>query len=219
MSKLSALPAILYAVFLMWHHIYYTCVIFTNIKSIITHLYIPKCTPDNTNIWIHIESKNEYFIYTVYNCVCAKSIHSKFQMRFGSRAVWALWLKEEDAWVNGIILIAWFMWPTWGPSGANRTRVGAMLAPWTLLPEGFLCLYSLSGRASYHTIPWSLKIARFGFKLLQFQLNCPILKFYRHHDSASRLREIARFGDKTSCRLVNRGQGDWKHSYAIAKER
>ena len=25
------------------------------------------------------------------------------------------------------------MWPTWGPSGANRTQVGPMLAPWTLL--------------------------------------------------------------------------------------
>ena len=31
-------------------------------------------------------------------------------------------------------LIARFMGPTWGPSGADRTQVGAMLAPWTLLP-------------------------------------------------------------------------------------
>ena len=30
-------------------------------------------------------------------------------------------------------LIARFMGPTWGPSGANRTQVGPMLAPWTLL--------------------------------------------------------------------------------------
>ena len=30
-------------------------------------------------------------------------------------------------------LIARFMEPTWGPSGANRTQVGPMLAPWTLL--------------------------------------------------------------------------------------
>ena len=29
--------------------------------------------------------------------------------------------------------IAKFMGPTWGPSGANRTQVGPMLAPWTLL--------------------------------------------------------------------------------------
>ena len=30
-------------------------------------------------------------------------------------------------------LIAEFMGPTWGPSGADRTQVGPMLAPWTLL--------------------------------------------------------------------------------------
>ena len=32
-----------------------------------------------------------------------------------------------------ITLIARFMGPTWGPSGASRTEVGPMLAPWTLL--------------------------------------------------------------------------------------
>ena len=34
--------------------------------------------------------------------------------------------------------IARFMGPTWGPSGANRTQVGPMLAPWTLL-SGITC--------------------------------------------------------------------------------
>ena len=34
--------------------------------------------------------------------------------------------------------IARFMGPTWGPSGADRTQVGPMLAPWTLL-SGYLC--------------------------------------------------------------------------------
>ena len=33
---------------------------------------------------------------------------------------------------NSIALIARFMGPTWGPSGADRTQVGPMLAPWTL---------------------------------------------------------------------------------------
>ena len=32
-----------------------------------------------------------------------------------------------------VTLIARFMGPTWGPSGADRTQVGPMLAPWTLL--------------------------------------------------------------------------------------
>ena len=31
-------------------------------------------------------------------------------------------------------LIARFMGPTWGPSGADRAQIGPMLAPWTLLP-------------------------------------------------------------------------------------
>ena len=31
-------------------------------------------------------------------------------------------------------LIASFMGPTWGPSGADRTQVGPMLTPWTLVP-------------------------------------------------------------------------------------
>ena len=34
-------------------------------------------------------------------------------------------------------LIARFMRPTWGPSGAHRIQVGPMLAPWTLLSGTF----------------------------------------------------------------------------------
>ena len=34
---------------------------------------------------------------------------------------------------NQYFLIARFMGPTWGPSGAVRTQVGPMLAPWSLL--------------------------------------------------------------------------------------
>ena len=34
------------------------------------------------------------------------------------------------------------MGPTWGPSGADRTQVGPMLAPWTLL-SGYICLKHL----------------------------------------------------------------------------
>ena len=32
-------------------------------------------------------------------------------------------------------LIARFMGPTWGPSGTDKTQVGPMLAPWTLLSK------------------------------------------------------------------------------------
>ena len=34
---------------------------------------------------------------------------------------------------SGTPLITRFMGPKWGPSGADRTQVGPMLAPWTLL--------------------------------------------------------------------------------------
>ena len=37
-------------------------------------------------------------------------------------------------------LIAKFMGPTWGPSGADRTQADPMLAPWTLLSGYSICL-------------------------------------------------------------------------------
>ena len=53
--------------------------------------------------------------------------------------------------------IARFMGLTWGPSGANRTQVGPMLAPWTLLSERFItktncCHLMLSDENSFLTI-------------------------------------------------------------------
>ena len=50
-------------------------------------------------------------------------------------------------------LTARFMGPTWGPSGADRTQVGPMLAPWTLLSLFlwsnnslvFICIYASLG--------------------------------------------------------------------------
>ena len=46
-----------------------------------------------------------------------------------------IYMKWEYSWITSLIptLIARFMGPTWGPSGADRTQVGPMLAPWTLL--------------------------------------------------------------------------------------
>ena len=38
-------------------------------------------------------------------------------------------------------LIARFMRPTWGPSGADRTQVGPILAPWTLLSVNAISSY------------------------------------------------------------------------------
>ena len=57
-----------------------------------------------------------------------------------------LLIRQMNILVN-IALIARFMGPKWGPSGAHRTQVGPMLAPWTLL----------SGRSIlWLLIPWLL---------------------------------------------------------------
>ena len=49
--------------------------------------------------------------------------------------VYVILVSDGCQWICYIAttLIARFMGPTWGPSGADRTQVGAMLAPWTLL--------------------------------------------------------------------------------------
>ena len=65
-------------------------------------------------------------------------------------AITLIWLLSHK-----LPLIARFMGPTWGPSGADRTQVGPMLSPWTLLSgtlllcREFVCvehkwLYSLT---------------------------------------------------------------------------
>ena len=55
-------------------------------------------------------------------------------------AVFAVIAIELLSVLSWYILIARFMGPTWGPSGAGRTQVGLMLAPWTLL-SGYLPLH------------------------------------------------------------------------------
>ena len=49
---------------------------------------------------------------------------------------------------NSTALISRFMGPTWGPSGADKTQVGPMLAPWTLL-SGWLCFGYINGISIY----------------------------------------------------------------------
>ena len=52
---------------------------------------------------------------------------------------------------SSISLIAIFMRPTWGPSGADRTQAGPMLAPRTLLSEmmDFASVYCLKEETLY----------------------------------------------------------------------
>ena len=81
-------------------------------------------------------------------------------------------------------------------------------------------LYSLSRKASYRKISWSLEVARFRFRLFQLLWNLTgtsaatlprcLSNFNAKQSlqhSISRLRDFMRFGGKTSYRLVNRGPG------------
>ena len=54
-----------------------------------------------------------------------------------------LWLERQGTISQKVSLIARFMVPTWGPPGADRTQVGPMLAPWSLLS---VMVYTLSPR-------------------------------------------------------------------------
>ena len=60
-----------------------------------------------------------------------------------SPALGPIILLHQGQWSNGT-QIATFIGPTWGPSGADRTQVGPMLAPWTLL-SGKLCYTHSTG--------------------------------------------------------------------------
>ena len=49
------------------------------------------------------------------------------------KSVWSPTSAISWATTDTLALIAWFMGPTLGPSGADRTQVDPMSAPWTLL--------------------------------------------------------------------------------------
>ena len=53
-------------------------------------------------------------------------------------------------WSPIYVLIARLMGPTWGPSGADRTQVGPMLAPWTLLSGWWQRLTAYDGLRKKH---------------------------------------------------------------------
>ena len=73
----------------------------------------PHVGPMNFAIWESVEW------LTLYHCGWTKLCFRCINLTFHS---------SED-----ISLIARFLGPTWGPSGADKTKVGPMLAPWTLL--------------------------------------------------------------------------------------
>ena len=76
----------------------------------------------------------------------------------------ALWLTlgsiglpSKLQWDSQLItsLKTWFMMATWGPSGADRTQAGPMLAPWTLLSG----ISANRGVGSWDRLTFMMKIA------------------------------------------------------------
>ena len=93
------------------------------------------------------------------------------------------------------------------------------------VPAAAMGLYSLSGRTSYRKISWSLEAARLGFRLFQSLWiltgtsaatlarclsNFRAIRSLWHPIS---LRDFARFGGKTSSRLVNIGPGLFRSNW------
>ena len=103
-------------------------------------LYVRLCMQWTKLRWHFIHMKNRSKIL-LKRCIDA------FQFRVNiSLCYWAyvtvFWLPDDNVGsfvrfrrrlISELPLIARFMGPTWGPSGADRTQVGPMLAPWTLL--------------------------------------------------------------------------------------
>ena len=89
---------------------------------------------------------------------------------------------------ESLILIARFMGPTWGPSGADKIQVGPMLAPWTLLSgditetmitqcnDAYMRHEALTHRQSGSQTEWAIHIL-FSFHFLTVFLtnhhHCP----------------------------------------------
>ena len=78
---------------------------------------------------------------------------------------WALQIRQTLLYVFPGDLIARFLGPTWGPSGADRTQVGPMLAPWTML----------SGRLFQWHLSWLVRCL-FFIKILFF---CEMINLWK----------------------------------------
>ena len=89
-------------------------------------------------IWAHINSHKQCEKSIRFHLVLAGKmeliIHNHILLPHGWIIICELWLDVFGRKLTMLIsLIAKFMGPTWGPSGADRTQVGPMLVPWTLL--------------------------------------------------------------------------------------
>ena len=79
--------------------------------------------------------KNRYFeIYMMKYYILSVTVEIAYvQLKKPYDKLWINFEMSRTWWYVHITLIARFMGPTWDPSGADRTQVGPMLAPWSLL--------------------------------------------------------------------------------------
>ena len=91
----------------------------------LTYIYI--------NIYIYIRLRTyslyliSYFVNTKKSQCIVKTTTRQFQY------------DSKPTTSHTTTLIARYMGPTWGPSGADRAQMGPMLAPWTLLSGKMSC--------------------------------------------------------------------------------
>ena len=78
---------------------------------------------------------------------------------------------------NVIAQIAKFMGPTWGPSGADRTQVGPLFAPWTLLSERVYFGMNTSKLWEYSQRHYSMTFHYWFTKMLQIHFKTNIKYF------------------------------------------
>ena len=104
---------------LQWHHM--------NIKAFLILLLVQKL--------IQLQQRNHQSTTLLVLCAGNPLISNGFPVQRASNQenVFMSWYHHVVAIHPQMPLIARFMGPTWGPSGADRTQVGPMLAPWTLL--------------------------------------------------------------------------------------
>ena len=111
---------------------------------------------------------------TLMRSILLKILYSKF--KFSSDTC----ICYDSILAISSILIARFMGPTWGPSGADRTQVGPMLAPWTLLSGTTKCLH-------VQLVMQLLNVQKFAI-ITCFNLDMRKIMFPSHMDFELQLR-------------------------------
>ena len=117
----------------------------------------------SNSLWYFIPIIKQYPYYTL----CHLAPVATILIHLLCLQLWSRWTNNPILELSNTAmtsLIARFVGPTWSPSGADRTQVGPMLAPWTLLSG----MFHLEGHVFYICLLlylWSYMIQRKQFSL------------------------------------------------------